>query len=100
MARKCLHIQRGRAMRVAAQARPNNTSMIDEVRAGLVDAFPEQLVEELLSAYADAKQNFYLGGLRLSAVEGGRFCEAAFRMLQQQCFQAFDPLGRPLDTDR
>lgn len=31
------------------------------------------LVKELLDAHAEAKRNFYLGGLRLSAVEGGRF---------------------------
>jgi hypothetical protein len=53
-----------------------------------------------LAAYEEAKENFYLGGLRLSAVEGGRFCEAAFRMLQQKAFGTFDPLGTPLDTEQ
>jgi hypothetical protein len=53
----------------------------------------------LLHAYEDAKSNYYLGGLRLSAVEGGRFCEAAFRLLQHRAFGRFDPIGKPLDTE-
>jgi hypothetical protein len=57
------------------------------------------LVDELLAAHQEAKRNFYLGGLRLSAVEGGRFCEAAFRLLQQRTKGAFDPLGKHLDTE-
>ncbi len=59
-----------------------------------------KVVDELLAAYAEAKENYFLGGLRLSAVEGGRFCEAAFRILQHRAFGAFDPLGAPLDTER
>jgi hypothetical protein len=54
----------------------------------------------LLAAYEDAKENYYLGGLRLSAVEGGRFCEAAFRVLQEQAFGTYDPVGTPLDTEK
>lgn len=70
------------------------------IRDGLVVALDPTLVDELLVAYEEAKSTFYLGGLRLSAVEGGRFCEVAFRILQQQSWGTFDPLGRQLDTDR
>ncbi len=59
-----------------------------------------KLVAELLDAHAEVRRNFYLGGLRLSAVEGGRFCEAAFRLLEEVSTGAFTPLGRQLDTDR
>src|SRR5215469_1746683 len=59
-----------------------------------------KVVKELLDAHAEAKRNFYLGGLRLSAVEGGRFCEAAFRLLEQMAFGNFTRLGKPLDTDK
>lgn len=57
-------------------------------------------MDELLEAYVEAKRNFYLGGLRLSAVEGGRFCEAAFRILQQRTTGKFRPLGRQLDVEK
>ena len=87
-------------MRTAERARVDDALVIDEVRAGLAASLPPQLVDELLAAYADAKGNYYLGGLRLSAVEGGRFCEAAFRMLQHRSLDEYEPLGRPLDTDR
>ena len=69
------------------------------IRQGLIVSLDVGLVDELLAAYQEAKRNFYLGGLRLSAVEGGRFCEAAFRMLQQRTKGGYDPLGKQVDTD-
>jgi hypothetical protein len=73
--------------------------MLADVRRGLIALLDAGLVDELLAAYQEAKRNFYLGGLRLSAVEGGRFCEAAFRLLQQRTTGAYDKLGKQLDTD-
>ncbi|MGB6974680.1 MAG: hypothetical protein WBD67_08370 [Terracidiphilus sp.] len=73
--------------------------MLNIVRQGLVVSLDSVLVDELLAAYQEAKRNFYLGGLRLSAVEGGRFCEAAFRLLQQRTTGKFDPLGKQVDSD-
>lgn len=69
------------------------------IRDGLVATLDPGVVDELLGAYEEAKSNYYLGGLRLSAVEGGRFCEAAFRLLQQRAFGRFDPLGQQLNAD-
>jgi hypothetical protein len=76
----------------------NSTSRA-AIRAGLVTTLDPALVDELLNAYEDAKSNYYLGGLRLSAVEGGRFCEAAFRLLQQRAFGKFDALGVQLNAE-
>jgi hypothetical protein len=73
--------------------------VLGQVRQGLLASLDPGLVDELLAAHQEAKRNFYLGGLRLSAVEGGRFCEAAFRLLQQRTKGAFDPLGKQLDTE-
>lgn len=49
--------------------------MLDMVRAGLAKSLDGKLVDELLAAYEEMKHNFYLGGLRLSEVEGGRFAK-------------------------
>lgn len=73
--------------------------MRDVIRTQLVVGFAPRLVDGLLNAHAEAKRNYYLGGLRLSEVEGGRFCEAAFRMLQQITSGSFTPLGTPLNVD-
>lgn len=73
--------------------------MLQTVRQGLVASLDARLADELLAAYQEAKRNFYLGGLRLSAVEGGRFCEAAFRLLQQRTTGKFDALGKQVDSD-
>lgn len=74
--------------------------MLDVIAASLKRKFDGKLVDELLAAYLDAKRNFYLGGLRLSAVEGGRFCEAAFRMLEQVATGTFTSLNRQLRSDK
>jgi hypothetical protein len=74
--------------------------MLDVVAQDLKKSFDGRLVDELLAAYRDAKHNFYLGGLRLSAVEGGRFCEAAFRMLEQIGTGKFTALGVQINTDK
>jgi hypothetical protein len=70
------------------------------IEAQLSGALPARLVEELLDAHAEAMRNYYLGGLRLSAVEGGRFCEAVFRILEYATTATFTPLGTSLSTDR
>ena len=74
--------------------------MATSVRDILVKQLDAKLVDELLAAYTDAKHNFYLGGLRLNAVEGGRFCEAAFRLLEQVTTGSYTALGQTLDTDK
>lgn len=73
--------------------------MTDPIRDSLAARRDPKLVDELLSAYREAKQNFYQGGKRLSAVEGGRFCEAAFRLLEEETTGAFTPLGKTLDAE-
>jgi hypothetical protein len=73
--------------------------MLIDIERGLKSKFDPKLVDELLSSYQDAKQNFYSAGLRLSAVEGGRFCEAAFRLLEQETTGKFTALNRQIHTD-
>src|SRR5881396_3108539 len=72
-----------------------------KIRSQLSAFLPEKLVDELLEAHAEAKRNFYLGGLRLTEVEGGRFCEAAFRLLEETTRGKgrYTPIGGQLDTD-
>lgn len=74
--------------------------MQNKIKAGLVVSHSPLLVDELLLAYQEAKRNYYLGGLRLSAVEGGRFCEAAFRLLEERTTQSFTPLNKQLDSEK
>ena len=73
--------------------------MFSSIEKSLKSSFDNKLVDELLVAYWESKRNFYVGGLRLSAVEGGRFCEAAFRMLQEVTTGVFTPLGAQLNSE-
>lgn len=74
--------------------------MSESVNSVLQKAYDAALVKELLAAYEEAKNNYYLGGHRLSAVEGGRFCEAAYRILEHATKGSFTPLGNNLDTEK
>ena len=66
------------------------------IETQLASKLDATLVKALLDAHAEAKRDFYLGGLRLSAVEGGRFCEAAFRLLQDITEHRYTPLNKTL----
>jgi hypothetical protein len=73
--------------------------MIDPaIKGALVARFPTNLVEELIECYVEQKKNYYLGRMRPNEVEGGRFAEAAFRMLQHSAGVSVTPLGVQLDT--
>lgn len=65
----------------------------------LLNKFPKKLVDELLDCYQEQKRNYFLGNHRPTEVEGGRFSEAAFRMLEHFGGIAATPIGRQLDTD-
>jgi hypothetical protein len=70
-----------------------------EVAAGFTSAgIPPQLVSELLEAYVEAKRRFHLGDHRPQEVEGGRFSEAAFRILQHASGQSVTSVGKTLPS--
>ena len=74
--------------------------MIDPALSSSLKAnFPPRLVDELIECYAEQKKNFYLGRMRPNEVEGGRFAEAAFRMLEHAAEIPVTPLGTQLNTD-
>ena len=72
--------------------------MLPQIRAGLVAHADPKVVDELLEAHAEAKRNFYEGGHRLQAVEGGRFCEAAYRILSEVTTGSFTPLNKQINA--
>lgn len=67
------------------------------VRQGFVSSgIPTELVNELLEAFAEAKRRFYRDDLRPSEIEGARFSEAVFRILEWTTAQKYTPLGDTL----
>ena len=70
-----------------------------DIRNGFAGAgLPSNIVDELLETYAEAKRRFHLGDLRPHEVEGGRFSEAAFRVLQHVCGKQVTLLGKQLPS--
>jgi hypothetical protein len=77
-----------------------NPMTLSSIEALLATSYPPILAKELLGAYGELKRNFSLGNLRPNEVEGGRFAEAAFRMLQTHLGGVpFTPLNDSLDTE-
>lgn len=75
--------------------------MINPVLAASLRAsIPPDLVDLLLETYSELKNNFSLSKYRPSEVEGGRFAETVFRILEFRTTGASTPLGTPLNTDR
>lgn len=75
------------------------TALEQVVRRGFLDAaIPPDLVDELLEAFGEAKRRYYREDLRSNAVEGGRFSEAVFRVLQWATTGQYTPVGRTLPT--
>jgi hypothetical protein len=72
---------------------------IDKIKLALNNSFPPKLVEELTDSYKEQKRNFFLGNHRPTEVEGGRFSEAAFRLLEHHTTGTITPIGTQLNTD-
>ena len=73
------------------------TTLDAQVRQGFVSAgMPTELIDELLEAFAEAKRRFYRDDLRPTEIEGARFSEAVFRILEWATAQTYTPLGKDL----
>lgn len=70
-----------------------------QVRQGFITkGIPAPLVDDVLDAYVEAKRRFHIGDHRPQAVEGGRFSEAVFRLLQHAAGLTVTPVGKTLPT--
>lgn len=74
--------------------------MLEIIRKELESLLPKRLVSELLEAYEKVKNNFYTDHLRYNELEGGRFAEAVFRILEQRTRGNYTPLDDSLDTEK
>jgi hypothetical protein len=73
------------------------TALDVRVREGFVAAgIPPELVDELVEAFSEAKRRFYRDDLRPSEIEGARFSEAVFRILEWATSQTYTALGQNL----
>jgi hypothetical protein len=57
---------------------------IGAIEKGLKAKFTGAVVDELLAAHKEAKKNYYLGGLRLSAVKAVAFVRRRTGCLRKQ----------------
>jgi len=72
---------------------------LDRIKTILQVKFPAILVDELVDCYSEQKRNFFLGNHRPNEIEGGRFSEAAFRLLEHLAGFPITPLGTQVNTD-
>lgn len=70
--------------------------MTEQIRNQLIQAIDLPLVDTLLKAYGDLKNNYYLGKHKPSELEGGHFAEVAIRILELVTTGNYTPLGQHL----
>lgn len=69
-------------------------TMLQKVATDLKSKLPSELVDALLASYDELKHNFLLGKHEPSELNGGKFCEACFRILQHETSAGrYTPLG-------
>ncbi len=71
--------------------------MISQIRNQLVQAIDAPLVDQLLGAYSELKNSYYLGKHKPSELEGGHFAEVIIRILQFVTTGTYTPLGQQLN---
>lgn len=68
-----------------------------QVQAGFdASGVPATLSKRLLKEYAETKRRFHLADHQPTAVDAGRFAEAAIRIVEHALFQTHTPLGKTL----
>lgn len=70
--------------------------MIPDIRNQLGAAIDAPLVDALLEAYSELKNQYYLSKHKPSELEGGHFAEVVIRVLQHITSGTYTPLGSPL----
>lgn len=68
-----------------------------QIQAGFeASGLPSSVSRRLLKEYAEAKRRYHLGDHGPTAVDAGRFAEAAIRIVENALFQTYTPLGKTL----
>ena len=68
--------------------------MLNKVSTDLKAHLPLELVDALLTSYSEIRQNFLLGNHEPSELNGGKFCEACYRIIEYETNNGnYTPLG-------
>ncbi len=72
-----------------------------QIVAALCPILPREIIEHLINEYQEIKHQFTLGKYRPSELNGGRFAECIFRLIQHLHSPPYTPFGEQLkDIDR
>jgi hypothetical protein len=70
-----------------------------QVQAGFdATGVPPALTKRLLREYAEAKRRYHLADHQPTAVDAGRFAEAAIRIIEHALFGAYTPLSKNMPS--
>ncbi len=70
--------------------------MLNIIKTQLKAKYPADIVDSLIKAYMELKENFYLGKFKPTELEGGFFVECARRIIDIQLFNKTVPIGKDL----
>lgn len=69
-----------------------------KIRDYLTSAYPEDIVDALLSAYVEVLRNYRIERWKPSELDAGHFVEAARRIVEQELFAQSAPLSKSLGS--
>lgn len=61
-------------------------------------AYPNELVDALVDAFVTIEANYRVGKWKASELDGGHFVEAARRIVEQELFAKYTPIGKRLPS--
>jgi len=67
--------------------------MLEKISTDLKTVIPSILVDTLLDSYKEIKENFFLERHEPAELNGGKFVEACYRILDQKTKGSFTPIG-------
>lgn len=67
--------------------------MLDKISADLKSKLPNELVDYLLSSYLEIKENYMLERHEPSELNGGKFVEACYRIIEQETRGSYTVVG-------
>lgn len=74
-----------------------DSNILKIIEEDLAKQYPLDIVKILLSTYSEIKINYYLNKFEPAELNGGKFCEAAIRLLEYETKNSYTPFGTPIN---
>lgn len=72
--------------------------MDQKIKGSLQSRYPADVVETMLTSYTSIHENFLIGKWKPAELDAGHFVECVRRVIENELFGVYQPLGKSLNT--